>query len=103
MIVGNNPLDCRIYTPPMSPVATRFVNHFVIIQSNCLTMKNLNPYLNFMGNTEAAMNFYKSIFGGEFTAFTRYKDVPGGEKMIDAEKEKIMHASLPVGANVIPW
>lgn len=54
-----------------------------------------------MGNTEAAMNFYKSVFGGEFMTFSRYKDVPGGEKMIDAEKEKIMHASLPVGGNII--
>lgn len=29
-------------------------------------MPKLNPYLNFMGTTEDAFNFYKSVFGGEF-------------------------------------
>jgi PhnB protein len=33
-------------------------------------MITLNPYLNFMGQTEAAMEFYKSIFGGELTMQT---------------------------------
>ena len=27
----------------------------------------LNHYLNFQGKTEAAFNFYKSVFGGEFS------------------------------------
>lgn len=30
----------------------------------------LNPYLNFMGQTKKAMEFYKSIFGGELTMQT---------------------------------
>jgi len=29
-------------------------------------MAKLNSYLNFMGNTEEAFNFYKSVFGCEF-------------------------------------
>ena len=62
-------------------------------------MINVNPYLNFMGNTEEAMNFYKSVFGGEFTALQRFKDVPGYEKMPKHEQEMIMHASLPLGKN----
>lgn len=60
-------------------------------------MINCNPYLHFMGNTEAAMNFYKSIFGGEFTALSRFKDVAGGEKMTAEDQEKIIHISLPMG------
>jgi len=60
-------------------------------------MNYLNPYLNFMGNTEKAMNFYKSIFGGEFSVFQRYKDIPGGDKMSDEDQQKIMHISLPIG------
>lgn len=55
------------------------------------------PYLNFNGNTEEAFNFYKSVFGGEFTAIMRFKDVPSEYKMSDAEGEKIMHVSLPIG------
>ena len=31
----------------------------------------LNHYLNFQGETEAAFNFYKSVFGGEFSIFDR--------------------------------
>jgi PhnB protein len=64
-------------------------------------MKQLNPYLNFMGTTEAAMNFYKSIFGGEFITFSRYKDIPGGEKMLAEEQNLIMHASLRVGSTML--
>ncbi|HYJ38251.1 MAG TPA: hypothetical protein VEV87_06525 [Chitinophagaceae bacterium] len=29
-------------------------------------MATINPYLNFLGNTEDAFNFYKSVFGGDF-------------------------------------
>ena len=57
-------------------------------------MLNTNPYLHFMGNAEAAMNFYKSVFGGEFAIFQRYKEVPGGEKMPSDDQEKMMHISL---------
>ena len=31
----------------------------------------LNHYLNFQGEAEAAFNFYKSVFGGEFTLLSR--------------------------------
>jgi PhnB protein len=60
-------------------------------------MKSIDPYLHFMGNTEDAMNFYKSVFGGEFIALQRFKDVPGSEKMGAASQDKIIHASLPAG------
>ncbi len=57
-------------------------------------MLSMNPYFNFMGNTEEAMNFYKSIFGGEFTTFQRFKEVPGGDKMPPDEQDKIVHITL---------
>ncbi len=62
-------------------------------------MKQVNPYLNFNGNTEEAFNFYKSVFGGEFVGLTRFKDTPEGAKLNAREKEKLMHVSLPVGKN----
>jgi len=64
-------------------------------------MISINPYFNFMGNTEEAMNFYKSVFGGEFTAFHRFNDSPGHEKMPKHEQTKIMHVSLPMGSGTI--
>lgn len=60
-------------------------------------MVTINPYLNFMGKTEAAFNFYKSVFGGKFSLFQRFRDVPGGEKMAKEDQEKIIHVSLPIG------
>jgi PhnB protein len=60
------------------------------------TMLNMNPYLHFMGNTEEAMNFYKSVLGGEFTIFARFKDIPAGEKMAPEDQEKIIHVTLTI-------
>lgn len=67
-------------------------------------MTKLNPYLNFMGRTEEAFNFYKSVFGGEFLFFQRFKDVenlPEKEKMSETDLEKIMHVSLKIGNDVL--
>ena len=50
-----------------------------------------------MGNTEEAMNFYKSVFGGKFTIFQRFKDLPGSERMTKADQEKLIHVSLDMG------
>jgi PhnB protein len=60
-------------------------------------MATLNPYLNFMGNTEEAFNFYKSVFGGEFMMLQRMKDTPDAAKLPAGEREKIMHIALPIG------
>ncbi len=64
-------------------------------------MVTINPYLNFLGNTEEAFNFYKSVFGGEFATLQRFKDVPGTENIPEADKNKIMHVSLPLGNNCV--
>ena len=64
-------------------------------------MATVNPYLNFLGNTEEAFNFYKSVFGGEFAMVMRFKDVPPEHKMSPTEDEKIMHIALPLGQGSI--
>jgi PhnB protein len=64
-------------------------------------MKAINPYLNFLGNTEEAFNFYKSVFGGEFTTLQRFRDTPDGDKVPVGEADKIMHVSLPIGSSVL--
>ena len=60
-----------------------------------------NPYLHFMGNTEKAMKFYKSVFGGEFTIFQRFKDVPGSERMPSHEQDMIIHISLALEIGIV--
>jgi uncharacterized glyoxalase superfamily protein PhnB len=41
-------------------------------------MANINPYINFNGNTEEAFLFYKSVFGGEFVNIIRFKELFNG-------------------------
>jgi PhnB protein len=62
-------------------------------------MATVNIYLTFNGNCEEAFNFYKSVFGGEFGYVGRFGEMPpqdGMPTIPDAEKNKIMHISLPV-------
>lgn len=64
-------------------------------------MASVNPYVMFNGNCEEAFDFYKSVFGGEFTTKSRYNEAPAEEKMGEKEGAKIMHVSLPIGANTM--
>lgn len=61
-------------------------------------MKAVNPYLNFDGQAEEAMNFYKSVFGGDFAGngIMRMGDAPGMSVLSDEEKNRVMHVSLPL-------
>ena len=69
--------------------------------SKC-AMATINPYINFNGNAEEAFTFYKSVFGGEFAQVTRFKDLANpGFPLDDAEGDKIMHITLPIGKNVL--
>jgi len=61
----------------------------------------LNVYLNFNGNTETAINFYRSVFGGELVDLMRWKEMPGAEGVSTENGEKIMHVTLSVGDNLV--
>lgn len=58
----------------------------------------LNHYLNFNGEAEAAFTFYQSIFGGEFSILSRYGDLPPEDDVFfsDAQKNLILHVSLSI-------
>lgn len=65
-------------------------------------MLQINPHINFNGNTEEAFIFYQSIFGGNFSKIIRFKDLASEEMPIpEHEAEKIMHISLPIGNSVL--
>lgn len=55
----------------------------------------LNHYLNFQGETEAAFNFYKSVFGGDFSFIKRYSELPDAQ-VSEKENDYILHVSLPI-------
>lgn len=65
-------------------------------------MTHLNPYLTFLGDCEAAFDFYKSVFGGDFSYVGRFKEMPPqpGVTLSVEEGEKIMHISLPITKDV---
>jgi PhnB protein len=60
-------------------------------------MASVSPYLTFNGNCEEAFNFYKSVFGGDFPYIGRFKEMPAEFPVDEADKNKIMHVSLPIG------
>ena len=64
-------------------------------------MTQLNPYVSFDGNAEEAMNFYASDFGSELAPVMRWSDNPQCADMPETEKNKVMHAALPVGDSMI--
>lgn len=66
-------------------------------------MTTINTYLTFNGNCEEAFDHYKSVFGGEFPYVGRFKDMPDSPEfqIADADKEKIMHMSLPIGDGTV--
>jgi len=66
-------------------------------------MAQINPYLVFNGNCEAAFDFYKSVFGGEFNDINRFGEMPAtdGQEMPAELKNKIMHVSYNIGSSVL--
>lgn len=65
-------------------------------------MAQINPYLTFNGNCEAAFLFYKSVFGGEFREFHKFGDMPmEGQELSATDKQRIMHVSFPISTETI--
>jgi len=62
-------------------------------------MARVSTYLNFMGKTEEAFNFYRSVFGTEFDGPVNYmREVPpdpNSPPLPENEKGMVMHVALP--------
>jgi PhnB protein len=64
-------------------------------------MSNVSTYLNFQRNTEAAFEFYRSVFGTAYdgAGLMRFKDMPSDPNqppLAEADKNLVMHVSLPI-------
>ncbi|NJK75956.1 MAG: VOC family protein [Oscillatoriales cyanobacterium RU_3_3] len=57
----------------------------------------LNPYLFFNGNCEAAFKFYEQCLGGKIVTMMTYEDAPIEEQGTPEWRHKILHACLIVG------
>ena len=61
----------------------------------------VEPYLNFDGRCEEALNFYRGALGAEVTRLTRFKECPEPGMVSPGSEEKVMHASFRVGEATI--
>ena len=62
---------------------------------------SLDPYLHFNGNCKEAFDFYRSVFGGEFAISLTMRDGPADMPVPEAEKDLVMHVSLPIGSSTL--
>jgi PhnB protein len=63
-------------------------------------MARVCTYLNFRRETEAAFNFYKSVFNTDFIGgIMRFSDIPapvGAPPLAEADRNLVMHVELPI-------
>jgi PhnB protein len=64
------------------------------------SLMQINTYLSFSGNCEAAFRFYESVLGGQITSMLTFGESPMGSQTPAEMKDKIMHGTLeaPGGA-----
>jgi PhnB protein len=61
----------------------------------------VNPYLTFSGQCEAAFAFYEKVLGGKIEALIRHEGTPMAEHVPAAWRDKILHARLTVGDTIL--
>ena len=61
----------------------------------------LNPYLLFNGQCEAAFKFYEKILGGKIEAMMPHEGTPAAEHVPPDWRKKIIHARLSMGDVVL--
>ena len=61
----------------------------------------LNPYLFFNGNCEAAFKFYAQVLGGKIDGMLTHAGTPAEQEVPAEWRDKIMHARLIVGDQVL--
>ena len=61
----------------------------------------LNPYLTFSGNCEAAFKFYAKVLGGKIEAMVAHEGTPAADHVPPEWRKKILHARLNLGDEVL--
>lgn len=61
----------------------------------------VSTYLTFNDDCLEAFEFYRSIFGGEFTTLMTFREGPEEMGIAEADLDRIMHVSLPIGSSVL--
>ncbi len=61
----------------------------------------LNSHLHFSGQCEEAFTFYEKCLGGKIEGLFRYRETPGGPPVPAEWSNKVMHASMKIGDQVL--
>jgi len=61
----------------------------------------INPYLNFNGNCEEAINHYVEVLGAKIDMMMRNSDAPPGMPYPPERKDKIMHVRFSIDGAVL--
>jgi PhnB protein len=61
----------------------------------------LSTYINFKGECEAAFRFYEQCLGGTLGPVFRYAGTPFADQVPADWQDKVMHASLTLGSQVL--
>ena len=61
----------------------------------------VNPYLSFKGDCEAAFKRYEQCLGGKPGALFRYAGSPMADQVPADWQDKVMHASVTIGSQVL--
>lgn len=62
---------------------------------------NINPYLSFKGDCETAFKFYEQTFRGKIDGIQKYAGSPMSEHVPAEWGDRVMHAHLTIGAQVL--
>lgn len=65
-----------------------------------MSIKQLNPYLNFNGTAAEAIQLYERALGARTEALQRFGEIPG-MPVADEDKDRVMHARLRIGQGVV--
>ncbi len=57
----------------------------------------VQPYLNFDGRCEEALEFYKKALGAKVDMLMRFKDAPDQSVITPGNADKIMHSRVQIG------
>jgi PhnB protein len=63
----------------------------------------IQPYVNFEGRCEEALNFYRTALGAEVTRLARFKEIPEPQPgmITPGTEEKVMHSTFRVGDTTV--
>lgn len=61
----------------------------------------VEPYLNFDGRCEEALEFYKKALGAKVDMLMRFKDAPDQSMITPGSADKVMHSRIHIGTAVL--